>query len=212
MQVFALIVQRVAVNVMNDLPLCGSGYLAMLPISARPLAAVSEAQASLLLSHRVAIRFFHSGVGGDGMGNILGRPDHLVTAPIVFTRRKPAYLRLVGVERVAVLSRHLVVAPAHFLGDHRALAVETSAANDLAAPSVVRRSMPLLALVMHQAKPVGGVFPFTSGDVACSHAANDNSYQNSCPYKALGNSWACTNGAWILARLARLLERKDLAA
>ena len=31
-------------------------------------------------------------------------------------------------------------------------------------------------------------------------------------YKALGNSWARTNGAWILTRLARLLERKDMAA
>ena len=31
-------------------------------------------------------------------------------------------------------------------------------------------------------------------------------------YKALGNSWAVSNGAWILARLAALLEQQRLAA
>ena len=31
-------------------------------------------------------------------------------------------------------------------------------------------------------------------------------------YKALGNSWAASNGAWIIARLADILEQKRLAA
>ena len=202
MKISRRIIQRVAINMMDNLPALCAGYLSVLPVSAIALGSVPQSEIALLLSRTMPVSSLRRCVGRDSGRDFTRRPDHFVAAPVVFARGQAAHLGFIRIERVAVVPPHLVMPPAHFAGDCRSLAIRTGSANDLAAPSVVGRSMLLLPLIVHQAKTVGGVFPFTSGDVALSHAANDNSFLIVCIDKALGNSMAVPCMAWIGDRIA----------
>lgn len=198
------IIQFVAINVMDDLPRLRTGNLAVLPSSPVSPRSVTQPKASNLLAGCMRVGLFGGSCRWDCMRNVRCRADHLVSTTEVFARWKSSELLFIGEQRVTVIAPHLVVAPTHFPRDSRSLAMLTSATNDFPAPSVLRSSMLLQSLVVHEAKAVCCVFATTSIHIANAifHLGRQLfvSAWVACPivrYKMLGNSFTVTVIRWI---------------
>lgn len=203
MQVLNRVVRRVAVDMVNDLALLGASNAAMLPF-APP--AVTPQSLPLEMLCGVAVGLFDSGVSRNRQPGLAGLSDHPVTPAHVKAVRQAIDLGLISEQRVAVLAIHLVVTPAHFFGDDRALAMLAGAADNLPAPAVIWGAMLFEALVVHQTKTVGGVFAVAAVYLTGSHTTENITCPLFCKHKALGNSWAVPCGAWILDRLSTRLK------
>jgi hypothetical protein len=126
------------------------------------------------------------------------------------------FLLLVRIQRVAVTLKHLVVAITQLLRDNRTLAVFARSTDDSPTPSVVRTTVPLDALVVHEAEVVSGVLAVAAGDGACSVEFRRSHSLSPIPfpgrhyiiarYRALGNGIAVPCLRWIGERI-ELVER-----
>lgn len=202
MQVLPCIVQRIAVDMVNDLPRLGLGDLAMLPSSTAPAASISQPLCLKVGGVRLVRLLDRRKAGAYSFQRRSGRRHHLVSAPHVLASSHAINLLAVREERIAMSMPHLVMPNAKFASRHGSIAVKAFPTNFLAAPSVFGRSVLLNALVVHQAKTVSCVLATTAFNRTKNHT---KPFQMNCPnsirYKALGNSWAVPNVRWIGERI-----------
>lgn len=169
MKVAQVIVEPVAIDVVDNLARLRTSNFPMLPLTPASLAAVAKAVGCRLQPLGEPVRLLNTwprrlclSIGGD-------RRDHLIASPAVRPIVSAISLLLVGIKRIAVLPVHLVVPETHLLGYRRAVAITARPANLSTAPFVIRRSVPLHSLVVHKAKSVCRVFPTAAVDLACFH-------------------------------------------
>lgn len=158
-QIVWRIIQRVAVNMMDNLPSRRPGNFPVLPISARSLRPVAVSVCRRLQRRLVAVRLSYQRPSGSSLCVFVNRADHHVAAAVVATVGQPSRLLLVGKERVAVISPHLVMSHTEFARDCGPLAMQAPSPNLPASPLVIRAAVPSDPLVMHQAKAVCRVLP-----------------------------------------------------
>ncbi len=201
MQVLQLIIQRVPINVVDDLTRFGVRNLAMLPLPAASLGAVAQSLGNKV--RRVgSVGFLCDGqlpansLKGRGCGRY-----HLVSAAHVFARRKRFNLLGIGVQGVAVSVPHLVMPNAKFPGGDGPIAVQTCAANFLAAPLVFGRPMLFDSLVVHQTKAMGRMFSTAIFDSAKWHYLFPIGCTDFTTSKFLGNVNSVPNVRWIGQRI-----------
>lgn len=221
MQVAQVVVERVAVNVVDYLPRLCAGDLPVLLLSTRSLAAVTEAVRRGSKLRAVPVGLLNRGIRNHRLGVLLDGGNHFVASSHVCARLQALNLLGIGVERIAMSVPHLVVPHAHLSGHHRPVAVLTGSADLFPAPSVVRRAVLLGALVVHQAQAVCSVFATASLNRADavqgrgSHRATSQiTSPNSITNKALGNSMAVNVMRVIGTRIAMVdaLEAQEAAA
>lgn len=211
MQIKRIVVAGAQIDMVDDLARFGPGDFPVLPLAAASFTAVAE-----------AVRFDESGVrpirpfGGwiddrCRFGNFSDRRHHSVSAPLMFAVRKTIDFLGVCVQGIAMTMPHLVMANAHFSRGNRAITVFASAANHLAAPAVLGRTVFLDSLVVHKAKAICSMFP-----TATINAANlvKNWRRHVIPVslwlpklyhdKALGNSM-CVN---VMAFIGRRIQQE----
>lgn len=209
MQISSLIVSIVAVNVMDYVARLRVNDLAMFPLSAAPFFPVSQAERRKRL-RVVPVTLFGRRARGLGGRKFCDRADHFITATNMSTVRHCLALALVRIQRVAMLSRHLIVTIAHIQRDGRARAMQASSPDNLPSPSVFRRAVALDALVVHQAKAVCGVLSSTTVNRAKRHKRSRSWLSVYGIWQvfnqALGNSWAVPVVAWIAGRVDRALS------
>src|SRR5262245_46801648 len=182
MQVRPDIVQRLAVDVVDDLAPFRAGDLSVLPIATRATRTVTQAARARVgmertrspLNGRIARRSVVEGSRA--------RRDHAVTAPRVDASGEAINLSMIGVQRVAVKPPHLVVPRAHLTRHHGSHAVAAGTPDDPATPAVIGAPVTLLALVVHQAQAVRRVASAAIRDRADTHG-------RFVPYQADGKSW-----------------------
>lgn len=165
MQVKQVVVTRIEVNVMDNLTLLRTGQFSVLPLPSRPGASVTVSTRIKRFA-MVTVRLLNGSPGGLCGWHLGHRADHLVTAPHMSAVRRIVCLLTVCVKRVSMSSKHLVMAHAEVASCGRPLTQTAGSADDLATPPVIRGSVPLDALVVHQAVTVGGVLPVTAIDAA----------------------------------------------
>ena len=211
MQIALLIIPRIAVNVVDYFARLRADDFAMFPLSAVPLFPVPQAERSECF-RVVPMALFGRWAGGISRRKFCDRADHFVTATNMGSVRHFLALALVCIQRVAMLSRHLIVPVAHIPRNGRALAMQARATDDLSAPTVFWRSVPLDALVVHQAKAVCRMLSSATVNRAKRHKLSHfwlsiyGVWEVS--NQALGNSWAIPVVRWICERLDAEL-RKD---
>ena len=167
MQVRPNIIQRVKVYVMNNLARLGPCNPSMLKVSATTLRPISQAVVPLGQGRVGASRPFSLFIGVFGQCQRNGdRCNHAVSAPNVNAVWRGGFLPLVGIKRVSVAVQHLVVTVAKFFRYCRPIAVCARTTDNLAAPSILCRSVPLDSLVVHEAEAVSGMSPVASLDAA----------------------------------------------
>lgn len=208
MQVDQFIVERVEVNMMNDLPLRRAGNLPVLPFAPASLAAVTEAAGVKRLA-MMSVALLRRRGGWRRAGQARDRRDHLVSPTHVRAVGHARDLLPVGKECIAVTAKHLVVAHAQFLRGGGPIAMGAGAADNFAAPSVFSRTVPLDAFVVHQAHAMRGVLPsapFNRADAVEFRRGHlivsTNAFPRTIPYKALGNSMAVNCMRWLGTRIA----------
>ena len=210
MQVLQLIVQRVAVNMVHDLPRLGIRNLAMFPFSATSLGAVTQSLGGKV--SRVGFVGFFSGsqLSAHGSKGFGCWRDHFVSAAHVLARRKRLNLLGIGIQGVAVSVPHLVMPNAKLPGGDGPITVQTCAANFLAAPLVFRSPMLFYSLVVHQAKAMSRMFSTAIFDSAKWHSLFPIDCTHLTGFKFLGNSWAVPCARWIGERI-EAVERIRIA-
>ena len=193
MQISTLIVQRVAVDMVNDLARLCIRHLPVFPLPAVAFRAIAQA----LRRMHCFMRFICPCDGGISRGwhdqSRCGWCDHLVPATLVFAGRQTVNLLLIGVQGVAMLVPHLIVPHAKFARRDGSIAIQARSPDDLARPSVLRRPVPLDSLVVHQAETVRRVL---------SSTAANSALHLSIVSKAIGNSWAVNCPRWLGQRIA----------
>jgi len=207
MQILGNVVQLVPVNVVDDLSRLRSSNLAMLPLlTVVPFCAGRPNSLSVKRLTVSAVCFFCACSSRLGWSQFRIRGD-FVTSPHVLSWRKTVNFFRVGVERITMSVPHLVVPHAQVARCDRAVAVEALSAHNLAAPAVLWASVSLHAFVVHQAQPVRCVLSTTTFDGANLHGNPYLWIANCMYYKALGNSWAVPNVAWIGQRIDAAVRR-----
>jgi hypothetical protein len=197
MEVSGVVVEPVAIDVVNDFAAFRPGDTAVLPFTAtRPIPALP-----LRCSHRSMVC---ARASCDRRGCCRRRRREVgawdnrdVPALEAGADRHPAEFLLVSEQGVSVAVPHLVVPEAKVPGGHRASAVTTCSAHDLASPSVLGRAMLLDSLVVHQAPAVRRVSPPAPIDRTELHSVYSTALD-----KALGNSMAVPVVRWIGKRIA----------
>lgn len=202
MQVSYRIVQRVAVNVVNDLPRLGVRNLSVLPFAPRSLATVTQALGLEVCGVHAISLFNGRQARADRLQHRGGRRHHLVAPPLVLASRQAIDFLAIREQGIPVPVPHLVVAHAEFARRHWPIAMEAVAPDFFAAPPVFGAAVLLHALVVHQAKAASSVFSATPLDRANDH---EQTIHMTClkymRYKALGNSWATPCARWIGERI-----------
>lgn len=205
MQVRSLIVQPVAVNVVDDLAAFGSSNLTVFPLptpdGARALSLCAKRRAV------GAIRFFN--FWGCCRRREFHHPAVLhgdIPAPKLAAGRHRPFLFIVSVQRIAVVAAHLVVAHAKLLCGYRPIAMKAPTPNDLSSPSVLGGAVFTNPLVMHEAVAVRGMFSTATTNRARFHGGYPSTL-----YKALGNSMAVPVMAWIGRQIDRAIKFVEAA-
>ena len=160
MQVLQLIIQRVPINVMDDLARLRSGHLAMLPVF--PVSLLNAWSAKSLRVKGAAmqlVRFLGHGGCRYGLNKTNNRTGDFVAAPHVLASRQAFHFFRVCIQRVAVPVPHLVMPHAQIASSNGSVAMQALAANIFSAPLVFGSPMLLNPLVVHEAKAVRRVFP-----------------------------------------------------
>jgi len=202
MQVASRIVQRVAVNVVDDLSRLGVRNLSVLPLAPRALATVSQTFGLKVRCVRAVCLFNGRQARADRLQRRGGWRHHLVAAPLVFAGRQAIDFLAVREQGVTVAVPHLVVPNTELARRHRPVAVQAMAPDLFAAPSVFRAPVLLHALVVHEAKAVSCVLSTATFDGAKNHVRDlQRNCLDSIRYKALGNSWAVPCARWIGERI-----------
>lgn len=207
MQVVGQVVCPVSINMVDYLSALGTSYFSMFPFASASIAAVPQSQSAVLRCRRT-IRLGCRRLRCNRHQAISGRRDHPVSAPSVLPWGKSLNLLGVGIQRVAVFAGHEVVTVAKVFGEHWSVAKGAGSANHFAAPSIVRRPVPLHSLVVHEAKVAGSVLPPASLYRAfsvfarCRHRQSFPFPKTLYSYKALGNSMAVNCMKWIGERIA----------
>lgn len=210
MKIRNLIVLRVSINVMDNLSWLRANNLAVLPLSAASPAPVSQPKIGDSLC-MMAVASFNAWAGRRSFGEVGYRANHLIAASRVGSIRHSTDFLLVGIKRVAVLSIHLIMPKAHLIRYGWPVAMDAWASDYLSAPSVIRRSMPLNALIVHEAKAMRGMLPTTSFNRTKFHSfliplGSTNIVVSKACYKAIGNSWAVPIVRWIGERIAAQID------
>ena len=203
MKIFSSVIQPVSINVMDDFSRLRSSNLAMLPLlTVVPFFPRLPSSLSIKCLTVSAVCFFGACASRFGWSQFRIRGD-FVTSPHVLPWRKTVNFLRVGVERITMSMPHLVVPHTHITSGNWSFAVEALTANNLAAPCVINRAVFFHALVVHQAKTVGGMFAATSLNAAKIHSKTPEVRLSriSSRYKALGNSWAVPCARWIGERI-----------
>ena len=169
MQVVGRVVQFVAIDMVDDFTRLRPGNLPMLPLPALTLSLVPEAVGRVFESVRKAVPPLRLWPRRNGLPVAGNRRDHLVSATAMGAVLPAICFALVGIKRVAVFARHLIVAIAHFPRDCWAVTVGAWATDFFAAPFVICRTVSLHPLVVHEANTVRCVFPTAAVDRALSH-------------------------------------------
>jgi hypothetical protein len=213
MEIRGIVVGGVQVDVVNDFTLPRLCNFAVFPFAPVSLRAIPKA---VVLNHR--------GVGPVALLNgwicdwrgfrdrVHHRAYHQVAVPLVRAARQAVLLLFIRVKRVTVPMPHLIVPDAHLACRDRTVTVFTGAANDAASPPIFRRSMPHLALVVHQAKSVCSVSSAASVDGARAIGSLGCHKGSISRYKALGSSMAVPCMAWIGERIAFVENLTEKAA
>lgn len=210
MQVLPCIVQRVAVDMVNDLPRLGLGDLAMLPLSAAPAASIAKPLCLKVGSVRPVRLLNRRKAGAYGFQRSGGRRNHLVAAPHVLTSSHAINLLAICKERIAMSMPHLVMPNAKFASRHGPVAVQALPPNFLPAPAVFGRPVLLNALVVHQAEAVRCVLSTTAFNRTKNHIGHlQLNCLDSIRYKALGNSWAINCARWVGQRIQMVNDIKE---
>lgn len=188
MQILAHVVEPIAINMMDDLTRRRARNFAVLPsFAVSPRGTRAGAQPLRVKCLPIwAVRSFRGGVCRHGICNRSG--DDLVSTPHVLARRQSCNFPRIGVQRIAVPVPHLVVTHAHLAGDDGPPAVCALPPNHLPAPAVIRRAMPLDALVVHQAEAVRRMFSAAAINVAETHNAAPCWVAHCITYKQMGKS------------------------
>jgi hypothetical protein len=208
MQILGNVVQLVPVNVVDDLTRLGPSDSAMLPLlTVVPFCPRLPSSLSIKCLTVSAVCFFGACASRFGWSQFRIRGD-FVTSPHVLPWRKTVNFLRVGVERIAMSMPHLVVPHTHITSGNWSFAVEALTPNNLAAPCVINRAVFFHALVVHQAKTVGGMFAATSSNAAKIHSKTPEVMLSRIlsRYKALGNSWAAPVVRWIGERIQRAVD------
>jgi len=187
MKIRSVIVQRVSVDVMDDLASASLRHLPVFPFPPIASCAITQPFRSVRNRVRSACPFNGRRDGWRGTHRSRGWGDHLVAAPHMFARRQAGNFLLVGMQRVAVAMPHLVMPHAHLTRNDGAVAMKTRAADDPVTPAVFGASVLLRPFVVHQAEPVRCVLSPTAVNRTNSHrclALNVANYYR--PYKAIG--------------------------
>jgi len=213
MKVEQIIVHRVEIDVMNDLPRRSADKLAVLPLAPTALRSVAK-PAGVESLPVVPVGFFSGRAARGGLGDVDHRRFHEVAASFVLPWRKAFHLLFIRKQGVSMPVPHLVVAHAHLPRGSRAIAVNARATDDSAAPSILRRAVPLLSLVVHQTEAVCRVFSPTSiyrarlVELGRRHVFPlrfngliIHPYKNFGKDKTYGNSMAVRVMAWLGERL-----------
>lgn len=167
MQVSSLVVERIKINVMDDLATLCSGNLAVFPFPAGSLRSVSQAVIRPGQSFMKSVSAFNRCISTGGERENLGnRTDHFVSPSHVRSVGGTTDLLLVRVQRVSVSLEHLIVAIAKFLRHRRTFAMSACATDHSAAPTVISSSVTPHSFVVHEAKSVRCVCPPASVDRA----------------------------------------------
>ncbi|ANV24489.1 hypothetical protein [Agrobacterium pusense] len=218
MQVRQRVIQLVTVNVVDDLTGLRTGNFSMFPLTAASLGSVSQSK-RLNPFVKMPVALLNGGTGNFGDMIICNGGNHLISSPVVLSMRKSANLLFVGVKRVAMVAKHLVVPHAKVLGDCRSVTMFTGQANRLTAPSVVESAMLLQPLIVHEAETSSGVLPTAAFNVAnsifnrrhkpsmlfpISYIGKNNGEDNSL-IKIMGNSWAVPKFVWLGRRIQQLM-------
>lgn len=202
MEIRGIVVGGIQVDVVNDFTLLRLCDFAVFPFAPRSLRAIPQ-----------SVVFNQSSVGPAALLNrwiyrwrgfcdrVRHGAYHQVSAPFVRAAGQAVLLLFVRVKRIAVPVPHLIVPDTQFARRNGPVTVLAGAANDAAGPSVLRGTVPHLALVVHQAKPVGGVSSAASIDGAGAIGSLGCHAGSISRYKALGNSMAVPVMAWIGRRI-----------
>lgn len=202
MQVLQLIIQRVSINVMDDLARLRSGHFAVLPVF--PVSRLNAWSAKPLRVKGATMRLVRPlGHGGCRYGHnkVNNRTGDFVAAPHVLASRQAFHFFCVRIQRVAVPVPHLVMPHAHIASSNGPVAMQALATNIFSAPLVFGSPMLLNPLVVHEAKAVCRMFPAAVFDRAKNHKRFPVVCTNYNCYKALGNSWAAPCISWIGRRI-----------
>jgi hypothetical protein len=220
-KIFSRIIKPVTVDMVNYFPGLGPGDFTMFPLSAVSLTAITQAMRSRSKRSHILVRFFNSGVRRLCARHVSDRGNHTITTAIVLARRKATDFQVVRMQWVAMSMPHLVMPHAHFTRGHRPIAVQAGSSNHLAAPTIIRRAMSFLALVMHEAKTMRSMLAVTSVNRAFSICRVSGHQYSSfllplfyLRYKALGNSMAIPPMRWLGQRIAMVdsIQRLAVAA
>lgn len=158
MQVSQLIIQRVPINVVDDLTWFCIRNLAMLPVfSVSRLNAWSAKSLSVNGAAMRLVRFLGHGSCRYGCNKTGNRASYFVPAPHVLARWKTCDLLCVSKQRVTMPMPHLVMPHTKVSSGDRAVAMFTRPTYVFAAPFVLGCSILLNTFVVHQTKAMRGM-------------------------------------------------------
>lgn len=202
MQVTQLIIQRISVDVVDDLSgLCAS-HLAMLPLlSISRLDACGANALGIKGATMQLVRFFGHGRCRLRRHKVNNRAGDFVAASHVFAGREAFHLFRIRVQGVSMPVPHLVMPHAQITGCNGPIAMQAFAANFLPAPLVFGRPMLFDSLVVHQTKAMGRMFSTAIFDSAKWHSLFPIGCTNFTTSKFLGNTYSVPNVRWIGERI-----------
>lgn len=202
MQILQLIIQRVSVDVVDDLPgLCAS-HLAMLPLLSVPRLNASGANALGIKGTTMQlVRSFGHGRCRLRRHKVNNRAGDFVAASHVFAGRQAFHLFRIRVQGISVPVPHLVMPHAQITGCNGPIAMQAFTTNFLAAPLVFGRPMLLNSLVVHQTKAMGRMFSTAIFDSAKWHCLFPIGCTDCTTSKCLGNNYSVPNVRWIGERI-----------
>lgn len=166
-KIINLVIERVSINVVDYLSSLGASYFSVLPLASVPIRAITKPvtvkaypvmAVGLFMLRSRWVRFRH----------FCNWRYHHVSPARMSARFQAINLPFIGVERIPMLSPHLIMSHAHFPSGDRSVAVLAGSPDDDSSPPVIRRPVLLHSLVVHQAKAMSGMFSAASFNFANS--------------------------------------------
>lgn len=221
MQVRQGIIQLITVNVMDNLTGFRACNFPVFPLATASLAPVTKPK-WLNPFVEMTISLFNRGTCNSCNVVIGNRGNHFISSSMMLAVLKAANLLLVGIQSIAVISEHLIVAHAKSLRYSGPVAVFAGHPDRFSTPSIIKGPMLFEALVVHKAESMRGVLSSAPFNVAYPVLCNQKNSPKSFPInnignqsgefkgtiKIIGNSWAVPKFRWLGERIAMLMPQR----